>query len=221
MSNVKNIWHMILGMPKTIYFNLVCFGIDGLIFPCILSDRVKLISLRGGVKIDGSIHPGMIKIGFPGVELFDDKRLRLMWINNGLITFKGKASIRNGCAIRNNGNIVFGSNFHVSSPSTFICYNNISFGDDCLVGWNCQFSDGDAHKIINIEDGNVVNPNKGIDIGNHVWFGAFCRVYKGITIKNDCVIAANTVLTRSFSESNCVIGGSPNKILKRNITWLI
>ena len=48
MSNVKNIWHMILGMPKTIYFNLVCFGIDGLIFPCILSDRVKLISLRGG-----------------------------------------------------------------------------------------------------------------------------------------------------------------------------
>ena len=50
MSNVKNIWHMILGMPKTIYFNLVCFGIDGLIFPCILSDRVKLISLRGGGK---------------------------------------------------------------------------------------------------------------------------------------------------------------------------
>ena len=156
----------------------------------------------------------MIKIGFPGVELFDDKRLRLIWINNGLITFKGKASIHNGCAIRNNGNIIFGSNFQASSPSTFICYNNISFGDECLVGWNCQFSDGDTHKIISIEDGTVLNPNKGIDIGHHVWFGAFCRVHKGITIKNDCVIAANTVLTKSFSESNCVIGGSPNKYLR-------
>lgn len=66
--------------------------------------------------------------------------------------------------------------------------------------------------------GEIVNNNKEIVIGNHVWIGCRSVILKGVSISDDCVIAANTTVTKSFKDSAIMIGGV-NKILKSNIVW--
>lgn len=218
---LKVIKRLILGLPKSLYFNISYFGLEGFKFPILLSNKVILSRLSGTVKLNDNLKFGAIKLGFPPSEIFDDSGLKFIWVNRGNVSFSKGTSIRNGCVIRNFGDLTFGKNFQVSSPSKFICYKKIEFGDDCLIGWDCQFADGDAHKIIDIDTNEITNPNKPIFIGNHVWFGANVKVYKGVSISDNNVIAANTVLTHSFSEKQCVIGGTPNRILKRSVIWKI
>jgi acetyltransferase-like isoleucine patch superfamily enzyme len=44
--------------------------------------------------------------------------------------------------------------------------------------------------------------------------GAKVTILDGVTIGDNCVLAAGAVITQSFP-SNCVIGGVPAKILKQ------
>lgn len=54
---------------------------------------------------------------------------------------------------------------------------------------------------------------KGIIVGENCWVGAKVTILDGVTIGDNCVIAAGSVITKSF-ESNVVIGGVPAKVIK-------
>lgn len=55
---------------------------------------------------------------------------------------------------------------------------------------------------------------KGIVIGKNCWIGAKVTVLDGVSVGDNCVIAAGSILTKSF-ESGLVIGGVPAKIIKK------
>lgn len=213
----------IMGFYKTIIFNLYYFGIYGLTFPIILSSKVKLKKLKGRIIIDGKYKFGMIKLGFPAIEMYDNSKLRFIWINDGIIVFKGNASMHNGTCIRNYGLLEIGKNFHTSATARIVCYKHIKFGDEVLIGWNFEITDGDAHKIYKLNNPIVrTNDDQEVIIGHHVWFGADVRVYKGITIPDNTVVAAGTKLFKcEIHNENCVIGDNPIRVLKENIIWKI
>lgn len=97
-------------------------------------------------------------------------------------------------------------------------------GSNVLIGWDCEFADGDAHKIYDSTDFDKKerkNVNKPIIIGDRVWFSAHVKTLKGVIVGNDTVIAEGTVLSKSFRENNIVVGGNPPKILKKDIVWEI
>lgn len=214
---------ILLGIPKTLIFNTYYFGIAGLKIPVLLSYKVKLKKLRGQVVIDAPLKSAMIKLGFTTSEMFDNSKESFLWINDGVVTFKGKAGIRNGVVLRNYGELVLGDEFHISSPSRIVCYKKIVFGKDILIGWNCHFEDGDAHKIFIDTDELMtrLNNDAQITIGDHVWFCANVQVHKGVTIGNNVVVAANSVLLKPFVGDNMVIGGMPIRCLKSNINWRV
>ena len=60
----------------------------------------------------------------------------------------------------------------------------------------------------------------GVKIGNHVWIGERCYITKRVEIPDECILAAQSVATRKFTEESCVIGGNPAKIVKRDIQWI-
>ena len=75
--------------------------------------------------------------------------------------------------------------------------------------------DGDAHVIYG-EDGSVINESREIVIGDKVWIGCDCKVLKGTSIPDNCVIGANSIITSgSKMEPNSLIIGSPAKSVKR------
>ena len=43
------------------------------------------------------------------------------------------------------------------------------------------------------------------------------NIHKGCSIPDDCVVAANSVVTKTFGESNALIGGVPAKEIKSDI----
>lgn len=219
MSTIKNIILAIRAIPKTIYFNFKYFKLkDAIRFPVIVSHRVVFTMAKGKVKIDAPIKFAMIRIGFGGVRIFDQQRMRSVWYLTGTINFKGSAHIGNGTKLSVLGELILGNNFAISANTQISCYKKIQFGDDVLIGWDCIFIDSDAHKILNNKK-EIINPSKEIVIGNKVWFGFGCKVLKGSNIGNDIVVASNSSIFNKINANNCIIGGYPTRILKENITW--
>lgn len=222
-EQVYLLWQMIFGLPKSLIFNIKYFGVKGLKLPIVLSYKVRLQKLSGKVVIKSPLKTGMIRLGFTAPENYDNGKLSFIWVNDGLVKFNGNASMRNGVSMRIYGKLTLGSHFYISAPAKIICYKNIEFGDDVLIGWDFEVVDGDAHKIYNQDDmeGERLNEDNSVKIGNRVWFGANCKVLKGVTLGNDVVVGANSIIIKSVDCNNCVIGGNPMRILRQNIVWKV
>ena len=68
------------------------------------------------------------------------------------------------------------------------------------------------HKVDNVKQMDVFDP---VCIGDDCWLGANVIVLPGVFLGNGTVVAAGAVVTKSFFEGDCVIGGVPAKIIKR------
>jgi acetyltransferase-like isoleucine patch superfamily enzyme len=64
---------------------------------------------------------------------------------------------------------------------------------------------------------NIYEEVKEVNIGNDVWIGANVIILDGVTIGNGVIIAANSVVTKSFDDFQ-IIGGSPAKLIKERFT---
>ncbi len=62
-------------------------------------------------------------------------------------------------------------------------------------------------------------PNDTITIGKGCRFGGSCNIGTGVEIGENCLIAMGTVMTKSFPEEKCLIGGVPAKVLKKDFDW--
>lgn len=54
---------------------------------------------------------------------------------------------------------------------------------------------------------------KGISIGSNCWIGSKVTMLDGVQVGDNCVIAAGSVVTKSFA-NNSLVGGVPAKLLK-------
>ncbi len=78
--------------------------------------------------------------------------------------------------------------------------------------------DTDAHPIYNNEM-TIINEDKTIRIGHHVWIGCKSMILKGAEIADGCIIGANTFINNKFLNVNSIIAGNPAKIVKSEIKW--
>lgn len=214
----------LLSLPKTLFFNFYMFPIKLAIkMPVLIDYRTDFLDLhKGTVELLGIVKFGMIKIGWgSGSEGIECNR-RSYWNikKNCKLIFYGNAHFAKGASLRadNNGVIVFGENF--AANQNFFCATNtrITFGNHVLMGWNVHVRDGDGHHILN-ESNVVINENKPITIGDHVWISSYASILKGVEINNDCIIGYSAIVTKSFVEQNVIITGIPAVIVKRNINW--
>lgn len=216
---MKKYLEYIISIPKTIYFNLIYFELKTAIkLPVFVSYKTKFKELKGKILLPDDIYMGMIKIGFGSVGIFDKHRRRTSIQMDGQIKFNGKASIGHGCGLSIRGNLDLGNNFIITAESKIICHDNISFGENCLISWDCLFMDTDSHYIFD-NNNEHINPNKPIVIGNNVWIGCRNLILKGTYISSNTVVGAQSKVTGYFSEENIVISGNPAKIMKKGITW--
>lgn len=220
----KKTLQYILGLPKTIYFNFKLLKFkEAIKLPIFLSNSVLIKKSKGNISINGKLKTGMIKIGFGDNGLFDKKKSRTIIQVNGEVIFNGIANIGHGSKISvyENGILVFGDKFKISAESSIMCSSRISFGNDCLLSWDILLMDTDHHKIIDNIDNKVVNFDKEIIIGSHVWIGCRCTILKGVQILDNTVIAANSCVCNIFCKKNIIVAGNPAKIIKENINWQI
>lgn len=206
---------------KTIIFNFTYFKFNqALKFPILISSNFRLKSLSGKVNIPKDSSFGLIKLGFGDVSIFDRKSSKGIWENNGIINFNGRTNIGHGSKISvgKDGILTFGQNFNITAESSIVCYNNISFGNNCLLSWDILIMDTDFHKIYN-QDKTYINPNKAILIGDNVWICNKVQILKGLSVAYGCIIGSNTVVSKSLKIENAIYSGNVNVPIKENISW--
>jgi acetyltransferase-like isoleucine patch superfamily enzyme len=94
------------------------------------------------------------------------------------------------------------------SGAVIAAFHKIVLGENVICGANTLITDSDWHP----ED-----PRSGasapVVIGNRVWLGVNVMVLKGVTIGENSVIGAGSVVTRDIP-ANTVAAGNPCKVIK-------
>ncbi len=212
-------FNILCSFPKTLRFNLHYFPLKtALKLPVIVSHRTFLRELHGKVTLPETVDTAMVKIGFGDVGHYDRKRSRTIWQVSGEVNFRGKASIGHGSKISVRGKLELGDRFNITAESTIVCAKEIRFGEDCLVSWDVLVMDTDEHPVYD-KEGNRINDNRPIVVGNHVWIGCKCMLLKGAELPDNTVLAAGTQLRSAFAGDHQIIGGEPPAIMKREVRW--
>jgi len=186
--------------------------------PVFVSKNFLLKAIEGNVEIS-EYKPGLIKLGFGSVGIFDKRYDKGIWENFGSVIFEGRSDIGLGSkvSVASKGKVYFGDRLSITAKSEIVCNKEIIFGNNVLISWDCLFMDTDWHDIYD-RSGNITNSDEKIIIGDHVWIGCRSTVLKGVMIPANNVVAANSTLSKEFKVTNSIIGGV-NKVLKDNIHW--
>lgn len=107
----------------------------------------------------------------------------------------------------------------VISAINAIDRTRIKIGNRCMFSYGIDIMSSDGHPIFIKGKREKYNKSKNINIGNHVWIGMHTQILKGVTIPNNCVIGAGSLVNKPFNENNCIIVGHPARIIKRDIDW--
>ena len=210
----------LVSIPKSVYFNFRVLPFSQAIkFPFFVKWNVKLLHLkRGVVKFeDTTLSPFMVALGFNGTEEISATR-SIINIGKGTLVFRGKCNIAEGCVIGvSGGSLIFGKNFSANKNFIVSCNKEITFGDDCMLGWNVFLFDATGHVVF--KDGIQKEPFKPIRIGNHVWLCAEVHVMKGSHIADGSIVGYRSLVTSKFTEQNILIAGNPARFVEGNIKW--
>jgi acetyltransferase-like isoleucine patch superfamily enzyme len=122
----------------------------------------------------------------------------------------------------NNNKIVFGHDFSTTDKlqiSLLRGPGNIIIGDDCMFASYDLIQMGDGHAIYSAKTNEIINNNKDIIIGNHVWVADNVTLLKGTKIGDNSVIGLKTIVTKQYDQNNVIIAGTPAKIVKTDVNW--
>lgn len=138
----------------------------------------------------------------------------------------------------------FGKNLWITPPFYVDYGNNIYLGNNCEVNMNCTFLDdntitiGDYALIApNVQIYTAFHPTNAVQrfgesqqdgsfefcktrtapvkIGNCVWIGGGSIILPGVSIGDNCVIGAGSVVTKSIP-ANTIAFGNPCRIVREN-----
>ncbi len=97
--------------------------------------------------------------------------------------------IMNGCYIQGQGGITIGDYTQIAPNVIIVSANHDPY---------------DSRK-------HVLKP---ISIGKYCWLGAGAKIMPGVVLGDWTIVGAGAVVTSSFPEGHCIIGGIPAKIIK-------
>jgi len=117
--------------------------------------------------------------------------------------------------------ITIGDHSLVSGNVRITAYGGkyIRIGSSCLIANLSDIRTTDSHSIFDAQ-GDRINCDKNIEIGDRVWLAREVLVLKGAIIGNDSVIGARSIVTIEIPP-NSLAAGIPARIVKKDITWSV
>ena len=109
-------------------------------------------------------------------------------------------------------NIHLGKNFYSNHNLVILDANKVEFGNNVFIGPNCGFYTS-GHPLDYKTRNKGLEYAKPIKVGNNVWFGGNVCVLPGVTIGDNVVIGAGSVVNKDIP-SNVVAVGNPCKVVK-------
>ncbi len=110
-------------------------------------------------------------------------------------------------------NIHIGDNFYANHNLVILDGATVKFGDNVFVAPNCGFYTA-GHPIDAAERNKGLEYARPITVGNDVWIGGNVCVLPGVTIGDDCVIGAGSVVVKDIPPHSVAVG-NPCKVIKK------
>lgn len=109
--------------------------------------------------------------------------------------------------------IHIGSGTSIGDQFTISCNELIRIGKNCLISYRISILDHDHITGLGVNPvTSGIMKGEPVQIGDNTFIGTGVVIMRGVKIGKNCVINANSVVMRSF-EDNCVINGSPAKVV--------
>ena len=154
----------------------------------------RSFAFRGSLTVRG---PGRVTVG--DHVMFDNATGH----DNRLLTFTGSArlSIGNDCYV--NG-------------AEIACRDEVTIGDRCILA-ECLIMDTEFHSVTaDRHDRTAAVRTAPVRLGRNVWLANKVIVLRGVTIGENSVVGAGSVVTRDVPP-DVVVAGNPARIVKQLI----
>lgn len=177
-------------------------------------------------------------IWFAAVSMIETVYLRIIGIKVQRCSFFGWTSVykNDSSSIRIGGNNVFNSSSYVNhlginhhcilytalpgakleigdncgfSGVSISVFKSVKIGNNVRCGANVIIMDGDFHL-----DDSRTNLPMPISIHNNVWLGEGVKVLKGVTIGENTIVGAGSIVTKDLP-GNVIAAGCPCKVIKK------
>lgn len=159
------------------------------------------ISIGRGCKFFGSTNIYRQK---GSVIMLGNELVFRSWPNSNLIGINRRCSIS---TLRQGGAVVIGDGCGFSG-TVIGAFVKIELGRNVRCGANTLITDSDWH-----DDDPRSGGSKPVYIGDNVWLGEGVKVLKGVTIGNNSLIGAGSIVVSDIP-ANVVAAGNPCKVIK-------
>ena len=212
---------MLRSIIKTIYYNLRIFPLkDAVKLPLFVGDTTVIKGSRKGcICIKGAKIRGILSIGrsFGSYGVYRGIKSVLHFGERGVLVIHGRTAFCTEFKVSIDGLLDLGENFDVNNGFNCICKDSISFGDNCLLGWDVTVLDSDGHSMY--VDGKLSLEKIPVKIGNNVWIGAKTAVLKGTQISDNSIIGLGTLVSGKYENNSIIIGYKGKMIKKDDLKW--
>lgn len=179
-------------------------GIDFLSRALFFTPMFRSLTSRCGKNL--YLYGGLPYVAGPlNIEVGDHCRI------SGKTTFTGRYSETLQATLK------VGDNVDIGWQCTLAVGRTITFGDNVRIAGSCFFAGYPGHPI-DAFDRALGGPDldsqaKDITLEHDVWVGTGSTIVAGVTIGRSSIVAAGSVVTKSFP-ANVLIGGNPARVIK-------
>lgn len=189
--------------------------LKGILLDRIYTPIAKINLLLNGVQFETGLHVnGLIKVLVTRRgHVIIGRNLRMNSGQNfNLIGRQQK------CIIWVEGVLTIKNNVGIST-SAIICNHQITIGNNVVIGGNTAIYDSDFHSIEATQRNNPIQDRSNarwapVKIADNVFIGAHTTILKGVSIGENCIVGACSVVTKNIP-SNEMWAGNPAVFIRK------
>jgi acetyltransferase-like isoleucine patch superfamily enzyme len=112
------------------------------------------------------------------------------------------------------GKVSLGAKTVMGQECTLSAFQHLSIGRECVIADRVMLIDFD-HGVVDVERPIRLQGiyKRDVRVGNNVWIGYGACVLRGITVGDNAIIGANSVVTHDVP-ANAVVGGVPAHLIR-------
>ena len=141
-------------------------------------------------------------------------------IGNDVMLKSGFADNPTACSLRTGISCARGARMVIGDKAglfgvTIICLKSVTIGSETLIAGGTHIYDSDFHSLDPVAriGGDDEAETLPVSIGNQCWIGSRCLILRGVTIGDQAVIGAGSVVTKDVPPRQ-VWAGNPARLIK-------
>lgn len=139
------------------------------------------------------------------VSFFNSSLPGYVFISNGTVTIDKGTNFRRGGTVNVNGGALnIGRNVFFNQNVSINCRAKINIGSNSMIGESVVFYDHD-HTFSKGLACRKEFVTSDINVGENVWIGCNCTILKGVSIGDNSVIAAGSIVTKDLPPNSTLI----------------